>query len=176
MSKPSSPPSDKPAFRKRRLFPRSLEETVKAATQPLMDKQGKIYGALLRDWAQIVGAERAAYTRPQKLQFPPTQTSGAILHLAVRPAMAPELAYATEQMLERCARYFGYRAIDRIVLHPTHGMFDPPADAAPALPAADTKNTVAPMLTHGMPEEMRAVLERMAQHVTSASDKKDEAR
>ena len=50
----------KKAFRKRRLFPRSLEETMKDATKPLMDKQGKIYGALLRDWVQIVGEERAA--------------------------------------------------------------------------------------------------------------------
>lgn len=161
----------KPAYRKRRLFPRTIEETVKAATQPLMDKQGKIYGALLRDWAQIVGEERARVTRPQKLQFPPTQTSGAILHLAVRPAMAPEMAYATEQMLERCARYFGYRAIERITLHPTHGLFDS-ADETPSMPAPKQATPAAP-LPNAMPADMRAVLERMAQHVASASDKKD---
>ena len=68
--------------------------------------------------------ERAAVTRPQRLQFPATEAAGATLHLDVRPAAAPELAYVTEQIIEQCARYFGYRAITRIVMHPAYGMFD----------------------------------------------------
>ena len=111
-----SAPTKKP-FRKRHLFARSVSDVMKEATKPLMSKQGKLYGALLRDWAQIVGAERARVTRPQRLQFPTTEASGAVLHIDARPAAAPELAYAQEQMLEQCARYFGYRAIDRIVIH-----------------------------------------------------------
>ena len=102
-----STPAKKP-YRKRHLFARSVMEVVKEATKPLMTKQGKLYGALLRDWPQIVGPERAAVTRPQRLQFPTQEASGAILHLAVRPAIAPEFAYVQEQVLDQCARYFGY--------------------------------------------------------------------
>jgi hypothetical protein len=113
-----STPTKKP-FRKRHLFARTVSDVVKEATKPLMSKQGKLYGALLRDWSQIVGAERAAVTRPERLQFMHAETSGAILHLHARPSAAPELAYMHEQMLEQCARYFGYRAIERIVIHAT---------------------------------------------------------
>jgi len=157
-------------FRKRRLFPRSLKEAMHDATKPLMDKQGKLYSALLRDWAQIVGPARAAITRPQRLQFSSVNSKTATLHLAARPAAAPELTYAQEQMLEQCARYFGYRVIEHLVFHPTHGMFEDeaihtesPAPAAPATP---------PLPAH-LPQEMRSVFERLARHVASASDKKN---
>lgn len=154
-----------PATRKRRLFPRGLGDVVKAATQPLMDKQGKLYGALLRDWASIVGPARAAVTRPQRLQFPTTEASAAVLHLEVRPAAAPALAYETEQMLEQCARYFGYRAIARIVLHPAHGVF---ADVAEA-PKPTAPPATPPMpIPDSTPPEIRAVLERLATQVAKS--------
>lgn len=167
----SAAPS-KPGYRKQRLFPRALDEVVKAATRPLMDKQGKLYGALLRDWASIVGAARANVTRPQRLQFPHNEASGATLHLDVRPAASPALSYEIAEMLEQCARYFGYRAIDRIVLHPVHGVFQ----NEQALPAASTTaNPVPTAIPPGTPQEMRGVLERIAAHVTSAVVKKDPA-
>ncbi len=146
--------------RRRRLFPRTLEEAVKDATKPLMNKQGKLYTALLRDWGKIVGPERAAVTRPQRLQFPTTANAGAILHLDVRPAAAPELTYVTQQILDQCARYFGYRAVERIVLHPVHGVFGTEEKAVVTEPPV----AAAPIAQH-VPKEMRAVLERIAGHV-----------
>lgn len=167
-----SEPVKKKEYRKRRLFPRSIQEVVKDATKPMMSKQGKLYGALLRDWPQIVGTARAAVTRPQRLQFPATEASGATLHLDVRPAAAPELAYAMEQMLEQCARYFGYRAIARIVIHANHhGFTDAPEDKM--TPEAPSTTTTSTSLPDHVPSEMRAVFERLASHVASASDKKN---
>ncbi len=160
-------------YRPRRLFPRTLDEVVKQATKPLMDKQGKLYSALLRDWATIVGKDRAAVTRPQRLQFPTTEATGATLHLAVRPAAAPEFAYITEQLLDQCARYFGYRAIARIVLHPTHGEFFDAVETPVATPQPSQQATHLP---DNVPAEMRDVLDRLAQHVASAVVKKDETR
>jgi hypothetical protein len=140
--------------RKTHLFPRRIDELVKIATKPLMDKQGKLYGALLQNWAQIVGPERALHSRPQKLQWPTTQANGAILHLAARAAKAPELAYETEQMVEQCARYFGYRAIARVVLHPAHDF--PPIEPkkAPAAPVA-------------APRDMTEILQRMRARIAT---------
>lgn len=160
-------------FRKRRLFPRALHDVVREATQPLMSKQGKIYGALLRDWTQIVGAERAAVTRPDRLQFSTTETSGATLHLLARPAAAPELAYATEQMLEQCARYFGFRAVNRIVIHASHdvGTSPEPTEHKPAT-AKKQPAHAHQTIPDTTPNDMREVLSRIAQHVSS-SDKKN---
>ena len=158
----------KKSYRKRHLFPRTVEDVLKNATKPLMDKQGKLYSALLSHWEQIVGPERAAVTRPQRLQFPTGDMQGAILHLSVRPSAAPELAYVTEQMLEQCARYFGYRAIGRVVIHATHGMFEmkeePTKAAQPAASAAP--------LPASIPTDMRDILQRMSAHFASAIVKK----
>ena len=159
-------------FRKRHLFARSLGDVVKQATQPLMNKQGKLYGALLRDWATIVGPERAAVTKPDRIQFASGQSPDATLHLAVRPAAAPELAYVTEQILEQCARYFGYRAITRVVLHPTHGMFDTKENTHPS----PDLSTAPKPLPANIPADMQGVLGRIAAHLSSTIVKKDGTR
>jgi hypothetical protein len=138
-----------------------------------MSKQGKLYGALLRDWAHIVGAERAQVTRPARLQFSTKDASGAILHLNARPSAAPELAYAHEQMLEQCARYFGYRAIERLVIHANHeGFHETKAAPATRVAAPPPEAYTPPPLPPSLPNEMRQVLERISRHITSPSDKK----
>lgn len=167
--------SEKKIYRKKRLFPRTLEHAMKDAIQPLMNKQGKLYGALLRDWPKIVGAERAAVTKPERLQFSSAQSQEATLHLNVRPAAAPELAYVTEQMLEQCARYFGYRAITRIVIHAAHGMFDSADEVqhttSKAAPANNSVN-----LPGNIHPDMQDVFSRIAAHIGSTVVKKDETR
>ena len=149
------------------LFPRALGDVVKTATQPLMDAQGKLYGALLRDWAVIVGAERAKNTRPQCLKWHNAKAEGAVLHLDVSRAVAPELAYETEQMLEQCARYFGYRAITRIVIHPSHAFTTQPVVAAKPKPEASAGEAT--------PNTMMDILQRMRQRIAE-DDKRDESR
>lgn len=160
-------------FRKRRLFPRTVEEVVKEATKPLMREQGKLYGALLRDWGRIMGDARAKICKPERLQFPTNDASGATLHILARPAMAPELTYETEQMLEQCARYFGYRAVTRIVIHASHEAFsDEPMPAAKPTQAKPSAPAQSPSIPDDMPETMRGILERIGRHV-STSDKKN---
>ena len=144
----------KKEYRKRHLFARSLSDVVKTATKPMMDKQGKLYSALLTNWPAIVGPERAAVTRPGRLQFPTHEATGATLHLDVHPARAPEMQYALEQVMEQCARYFGYRAITRITCHPAHDMALPPAPEKPAEIVAE-------------PADLREVLQRMRQRIMS---------
>ncbi len=152
----------KKEYRKRHLFARSLSDVVKNATQPLMDKQGKLYGALLANWPQIVGAERAAFARPAKLQFPTHEASGATLHLNVHPAKAPEMQYELEQITEQCARYFGYRAIQRIICHPDHTMVQKPPSPKPSEP--NKSLAAAPP-----PQDMRELLHRLRERIMSGA-------
>lgn len=161
----------KKTYRKRHLFARSVHDVVKEATKPLMHKQGKIYGALLSDWAEIVGPARAKVTRPERLQFANSESLAATLHIQARPHAAPELVYAHTQILEQCARYFGYRAIERIVIHASHEGF--PEDDTPIASAPPPQPTApATPLPESIPGDMRAVLERLSRHLASPSDKK----
>jgi hypothetical protein len=112
----------KPTYRKRRLFPRTLDEVVKTSTKPLMDDNGNFTIKLMRDWGNIVGHDAAKYMQPKKVIFPKTETTGGILHLDVSPEIAPELQYRLEAVMEQIARYTGFKAIERIILHPTHNL------------------------------------------------------
>jgi hypothetical protein len=156
------------ASRKRRLFPRTLDEVVKSTTSPLIQKQGKFYHALLRDWPTIMGA-RAASMRPVRVQFAAGAAENAVLHLEVSAALAPELAYQQEQILEQLARYFGYRAIGRLVLHPTHAL------AAPDAPMPEKIVAAAPptALPDHLPRELKSVFARLQQHLSSRDDKRE---
>ena len=166
MTKPAKKP-----YRKRHLFARSIVDVVREATKPLMHKQGKIYGALLSDWAEIVGPARAKVTRPERLQFATSDSLAATLHIQARPHAAPELVYAQTQILEQCARYFGYRAIERIIIHATHEGF--PEDDTPITSTPQAQASVASTpLPESIPGDMRAVLERLSRHLASPSDKK----
>lgn len=153
----------KKTFRKRHLFPRTLGDVVALATKPMMDKQGKLYAALIRDWATIVGDARATISKPQRLQFPNTEASGAVLHLDVHPAHTPELQYACAQMIEQCARYFGYKAIERIVLHTDYTVMPNAADAPRANSAPRDQR-----LSH---EEANYFFAQMRANIHSADDK-----
>ena len=114
----------KPAYRKRRLFPRTLDEVVKVTTKPLMDAQGSFTIKLLRDWNSIVGADAAKYMQPKKVIFPHTETSGGILHMSVTPEIAPEIQYRLEAIIEKIARYTGFKAIERIIIHTDYSASD----------------------------------------------------
>lgn len=163
--------SKKSPARPRRLFPRSAAEVLRAATQPILDQKGKLYGALLRDWERIAGDARAAISRPMRLQFPASQASGGILHLQVAAHAAPALAYEETQILEACARHFGYRAIERVVLHPSYDWLNPPAQPpsqqpAPEAPAAATSATQPPLPAEA-PATVREALARIAALIKS---------
>lgn len=166
--------------RPRRLFPRPLGEVVQAATQPLMEREGKLMGALLREWESVVGPERARISRPERLQFTGREGESAVLHVLVRPAAAPSLTYACEAMLEDCARYFGYRAIGRIVLHASHSLAgsaeEPPATRTPRPAEPCAAPDPLPALPPGLPEGVRDALSRIAQHIGSGIVKKDSER
>jgi hypothetical protein len=111
-------PSPKPRWRKRRLFPRSLSEVVVAATEPLFKDRQQVTLRLMRDWVRIVGDEAAREMQPRKLVFLTESMAEGTLHLDVAPEIAPEMPYRTEVLCEKIARYFGFHAVARIVIHP----------------------------------------------------------
>jgi hypothetical protein len=111
-------PSHKARWRKRRLFSRSLSEAVIAATEPLFKDRQQVTLRLMRDWGRIVGDEAAREMQPRKLVFLSESMAEGTLHLDVAPEIAPEMPYRLEALREKIARYFGFNAVARIVIHP----------------------------------------------------------
>jgi hypothetical protein len=112
-----------PQVRKTSSSAKAVGSFVPRLTRKAMEKYGFSTAALLTDWAQIVGADLARYTRPHKLKWPravetygetpaeQTGRPGATLHLQVEAARALDVQYKGRQIIERINAYFGYRAV-----------------------------------------------------------------
>ena len=157
-----------------RIAARSLGTFVPKLTQTAFEKFGFSTVALLTDWAQIVGPQLAATTRPDRIKWPKSvgqeraglaatgergARSGATLHLSVDPARALDIQYQAGLIIERINAYFGYRAVADLRIVQARL-----ADAAPA-PAVAARPAVAramePALLGIVDDGLRLALEKM---------------
>ena len=101
---------------------------VPAITRPVFEKYGFQTGALLTDWATIIGEPLSQFTAPEQIKWPgrqnqiagaeldgdERQTSGATLVIRVEGPAALEVQHQTPQIIERINEYLGYRAITQV--------------------------------------------------------------
>ena len=127
-------------------------------------KQGFAARELVTRWAEIAGPEVAAHSEPLKIQWPrPVEgqpQEPATLVLRVEGPMALEIQHASDVILERVNRYFGWSAVGRIALRqaPLSRRDRPKPSAAP-----DPKSVaeVAKTLSAVEDDELRAALARL---------------
>ena len=127
-------------------------------------RQGFAARELVTRWAEIAGPELAAYCEPLKMQWPrPVEgqpEEPATLVLRVEGPMALEIQHASNVILERVNRFFGWNAVGRLALRqgplsrrqspaPTHG------------PDEIQVEEVAKTLTSIEDEALRAALARL---------------
>src|SRR3984893_4380603 len=127
-------------------------------------KQG--FAALERvtRWAEIAGPEVAAHSEPLKIQWPrPVEgqpQEPATLVLRVEGPMALEIQHASDAILQRVNRFFGWSAVGRLALRqapPLRRGWAPaarPADARSVAKGAETLSSVED-------EQLRAALARL---------------
>jgi hypothetical protein len=127
-------------------------------------KQGFAARELVTRWAEIAGPEIAAYSEPLKIQWPrpvegqPQQP--ATLVLRVEGPMALEIQHASDVVLQRVNRFFGWSAVGRLALRqaPLARRDRPAASRAPD-PSSVAK--VAQTLSTVEDDELRAALARL---------------
>ncbi len=109
----------------RRFGPKAVGSFVPRLARAAFERYGFASATLLTDWPVIVGSALAANTAPERIRWPrqPSQSEpdgdvggrrGATLVLAVDPAHALNIQYASAQIIERINAYFGYRAISEL--------------------------------------------------------------
>src|SRR5258708_6659682 len=83
-------------------------------------KQGFAARELVTRWAEIAGPEVAAHSEPLKIQWPRPvegqQQEPATLVLRVEGPMALEIQHASDAILQRVNRFFGWSAVGRLAL------------------------------------------------------------
>ena len=127
-------------------------------------KQGFAARELVTRWTEIVGRETAAHCEPLKMQWPrPVEgqpQEPATLVLRVEGPMALEIQHASDTILQRVNRFFGWSAVGRLALRQGPLSRKPKAKARLA-PDAREVEEVAQTLTSVEDEQLRAALARL---------------
>lgn len=142
--------------------PRALAGFVPPLVRTAFGRRGFVEAGILTDWPEIVGAEIARWSAPQRLSFPHKGGDGATLHVTVSGGYATELQHLAPVVIERVNRFFGYRAVDRLALSQGE-VAAPPAPESPP-PATETP----PAIENIEDEALRAALGRLARAVLAA--------
>jgi hypothetical protein len=127
-------------------------------------KQGFAARELVTRWAEIAGSEVAAHSEPLKIQWPrPVEgqpQEPATLVLRVEGPMALEIQHASDVILQRVNRFFGWSAVGRLALRqaPLSRRERPTASRAPDAKAVAK---IAESLSSVEDEELRAALARL---------------
>lgn len=144
-----------------------------ARIQKAGESRGFAVTRLLTHWAEIVGPEMAAITRPVKMGYA-REGLGATLSVLVSPAHAPMIEMRKEQLREKVNAVYGYNAIARLHLTQTSasGFAEGQADfnhapkaerPAGELPAPGPE---ARRVAEGVADDgLRRALEQLAQNV-----------
>jgi hypothetical protein len=127
-------------------------------------KQGFAARELVTRWAEIIGPELSVHCEPLKMQWPrPVEGQAqepATLVLRVEGPMALEIQHASDVILQRVNRYFGWSAVGRLALRQgplsRRGRRRPPPP-----PAASDVERVAQTLSSVEDEQLRAALARL---------------
>jgi hypothetical protein len=123
-----SNPLKKSAGKRRGGGPMAVGAYVPAIARKVFEAHGFPSASILSDWPEIIGADFAAITAPERLVWPrgehqshtdgesPRRTplhrrTGATLFLRVEGPRSLEVQHIAPQLLERINTYFGYRAV-----------------------------------------------------------------
>jgi hypothetical protein len=100
--------------------PRRLADLLHRTLTEAFAKQGFASTELVTRWAEIVGADIADHSQPEKIQWSRTR-DGQLpepgkLVLRVEGPMALEIQHVSSVILERVNRFFGWQAVGAIRL------------------------------------------------------------
>lgn len=94
---------------------RKVDNLFALITSETFKKFGFANYKIISDWPFIIGSRLASYSIPQRIDFPPGQSIGGVLYIAIsNPGLSLEIQAREGQIVNKLATYFGYRAIGRI--------------------------------------------------------------
>lgn len=159
MSKRARPPEE--PVRQNRSRP--VSELLPAIGGAAFRRFGFVQSSIITRWPEIVGEKLAQASTPESIRFPHGKKQDGVLTLTVRGAHAPMMSHVTPEIIERVNRFFGYAAVNRIVIRQGDVVKPVERRAAPSLKPAPVE-LGASLKTIADPE-LKAVLEALASGV-----------
>jgi hypothetical protein len=145
--------------------PRPLAEVLRKTLAEAFAKQGFASVELVTRWREIVGAEIAAHSQPEKIQWPRTPQAKAApepgtLLLRVEGPAAVEIQHLADVIVGRVNQFFGWQAVAGLRLRQAPLSRRAPPRTAPA-PDPAVMTRIAASLPEIKDERLREALARL---------------
>ncbi len=148
--------------------PRLIGRTVPNVAGKVLGRKGLAFGALITDWASIVGHQLSLRTAPDKLVFPRGKREDATLHIRASGAIVLELQHLEPLIIEKINSFFGYRAVSRLkLIHAAPVIAPGRRSPPPRTLSMDEEITLATATTPIEDEGLRTALERFGRTLMS---------
>jgi len=149
---------------KPRSYPKPLSQIVAKTIEDAFARQGFASTGIVTHWPEIVGAEIADHCEPMRMIWPrrvhEDDPEPATLVLRVEGPMALEIQHASDVILQRVNRFFGWSAVGRLALRQAPlSRRDRPKRSSEPDPKAVAE--VAETLSAVEDDELRAALARL---------------
>ena len=152
---------------------RPLAQVARKLLDPVFRRQGFARNEIITKWPLIVGESLSAHVQPERISFPRHSRTGGTLFVRVEGAFALELQHRTHEVLDRLNTYFGYAAIEKIVIRQGPLPRRHEQQRAPMRPLTPEEEqtidkTVAPIKD----DRLKQSLGRVGRNLAAKSDKK----
>nr|WP_234419190.1 DciA family protein [Sphingomonas sp. EC-HK361] len=161
MSKRPTSTTDAPRANRARQVAELLPDVGRAAFR----KFGFVQSSIVSRWGEIVGEKLSRVSTPESIRFPVGRKQDGILTLTVRGAHAPMMQHITPEIVERVNRFFGYVAVERVVIRQGEVAVRPERRAPPSLKVVPVE--LGNSLKTIADPELKAVLEALAAGVAA---------
>ena len=117
-------------------------------------------------WAEIVGARYAGVSAPESIRFPQGKRANGTLTLIVAGAHAPMMQHIAPEIVDRVNRFFGYPAVEKVVIRQGVVARPAPKPARPELRPVPIE--LGESLRAVGDPELRQVLESLARGIATS--------
>ena len=99
---------------------RSFKDTLPTEAKRILNKKGKIYNETLDNWKYLVGKDLFKVCYPKSFKSS-NKINGSSLNIMVKRGSEVDLEYSKKDIIKKINTYFGYQAIERIILNTFDG-------------------------------------------------------
>ena len=102
---------------------RSFKNTLPTKVKRIIDKKGQLYSETLDNWKYIVGNELFKVCYPKSFKSS-NKFGGSYLSIMVKRGSEVDLEYSKKNIIKKINTFFGYQAIDIIMLNTFDGQHE----------------------------------------------------
>lgn len=147
-------------------------KTVLPLVKQLLGAKGLMLLELLRNWNDIVGAQLAQYSLPQKITFKKDERqNGTLVLLTLSGAYAMEIKQRETQILQKVNVFFGYPAVSTLKILQTAQAEDlnfakkPIENRKKTVVSAAQENYITELTQDIQSDELRSVLQSLGKSI-----------